>query len=92
VIVALTQTWMTAIWVLLILLICHVVEGYIVAPLVQRRIVHIPPALLISSMTVAGTLFGRLGIVLGAPLAVGTMVAVKRLYVEQVLGDRDPQV
>lgn len=87
VMVALTKSWMTAVWVIVILAICHVAEGYLVAPLVQRRMVHMPPALVIFSMTIAGALFGVLGIVLGTPLAVATMVAVKRLYVEEVLGD-----
>jgi predicted PurR-regulated permease PerM len=87
VMVALTKSWMTAVWVIVILAVCHVAEGYLVAPLVQRRMVHLPPALLIFSMAIAGALFGALGIILGTPLAVATMVAVKRLYVEEVLGD-----
>ena len=88
VMVAFTQGWIVVIWTVVIFVICHVFEGYVVAPLVQNRLVHLPPALIIAAMTIAATLFGWLGIVLGTPLAVAAMVIVRRVYVEHILGDR----
>lgn len=87
--VALTHGWIVVMWTIAIFVICHVFEGYVVAPLVQNRLVHLPPALIIAAMTIAATLFGWLGIVLGTPLAVAAMVIVRRVYVEYILGDRD---
>ncbi|WP_284944835.1 AI-2E family transporter [Acidisoma cladoniae] len=67
--------------------ICHLVEGYIVSPLVQDRMVRLPPALLILSMTFVGALFGPMGVVLATPIAVAGLVLVSELYVVDALGD-----
>ena len=88
--VGLTISWQTALWVLGIFVICHSIEGYVVSPLVQRRTVHLPPALSILSMTILGTIFGPLGLILGTPVAAASMVAVREAYVGGVL--RDPAI
>ncbi len=87
VLVALTINWTLALWALGICVLCHCVEGYVVAPLVQRRLVHLPPALTVVAMTISGTLFGVLGVALGTPLAAAALVAVQMLYVEDTLAD-----
>ena len=87
VMVALTHGWIVALWTAVIFVGCHVVEGYVVAPVVQHHLVRLPPALVIGAMTVAAALFGALGIILGTPLAVATMVIVRRVYVGYILGD-----
>ena len=87
VMVALTVGWHQAVYTVGVYVICHFVEGYVVSPLVQRRLVELPPALTVSAMAVAGTLFGPLGFVVGTPLVAVAMVAVRMFYVEDVLGD-----
>jgi len=84
---ALMVSWPTALWALGVYTLCHCVEGYLIAPNVQRRMVELPPALMLMSMTVAGALFGLLGVAVGAPLAAVGMTAVRMLYVEDVLHD-----
>jgi predicted PurR-regulated permease PerM len=87
-IVALTVSWQTSLWVAVIFLLCHAIEGYVVGPLVQRSTAELPPALTIMSMTVLGTLFGPLGVILGAPVAAVTLVVVREAYIGDVLGDK----
>ena len=70
-----------------VFLLVHLVEGYVMSPLIQRHMVEIPPALTVMAMTVSGTLFGPLGVILGTPLAAAGMVMVRELYVADVLGD-----
>lgn len=77
----------TGAWALGVYTLCHMVEGYVVSPLVQRHMVKLPPALTILALTFAGAAFGPLGIVLGTPLAAAGLVMVQRLYVNEVLGD-----
>jgi predicted PurR-regulated permease PerM len=67
--------------------VCHLVEGYLVSPMVQDRMVKLPPALLILSMTFMGTIFGPMGIIMASPLAAAALVLVSELYVVDVLGD-----
>ncbi|HEX4259957.1 MAG TPA: AI-2E family transporter [Acetobacteraceae bacterium] len=87
VLVGLTVSPRTALWVVLVFVICHGIEGYLISPFVQRRTVHLPPALTILSMTVMGAIFGGMGIVLGTPLAAVVLIAVRDIYVRETLGD-----
>ena len=79
----------TAAYALGVLLVCHLAEGYVVAPLVQRRMVNLPPALTILSLGLFGTLFGPMGAILGTPLAAVLLVIVQQAYVVDTLGDVD---
>lgn len=72
--------------VLVFYLIVQNVEGNIVVPMIQHRAVHLAPALMISVQILMGVLFGALGLILAAPLTVVAMVAVNKLYVEDMLG------
>jgi predicted PurR-regulated permease PerM len=85
--VALAAGWRTSLWVAVTFLVGHGIEGYLVAPLVQRNTTDLPPALTILSMTILGTLFGPLGMILGAPVAAVALVIVREIYVGDVLGE-----
>lgn len=91
VLIAFSVSFSKALWALGIYTLCHCIEGYVVAPLVQRRLIELPPALTVLSMTVMGALFGALGIVLGTPVAAAGLVAVRMLYVGDVLGDHEAE-
>lgn len=70
-----------ALWVVLLYVAIQQFEGNLLTPLVQQYAVDLPGAVLLFSLIAFGTLFGTLGVILAAPLAVVTMVLVKRLYV-----------
>ena len=89
ILIAFAADWRKAIWVAVIFTIAHVVEGYIISPLVQRNTADLPPAVTILSMTILGTLFGTLGVILGAPVAAAVLVLVREVYVGGVLGDAE---
>lgn len=73
-------------WALGVHLAVQTVEGYVLAPLIQRRAVDLPPVLTLAAVAVFGTLFGALGVALATPLAAALKIAVQRLYVEDRLG------
>lgn len=73
-----------------VFLAIQTLEGNVIAPLIQRRTIDLPPVVTILSQTVLGTLFGPAGLVLATPIAAALMVAVRMVYVEDVLGDRQP--
>jgi predicted PurR-regulated permease PerM len=66
----------------------HILEGYVLVPLVQRRAVHLPPALTLVAQVLLGELLGALGLFVAAPLTVAVIVFLKMLYVEDALGDQ----
>ena len=61
-------------------------EGDVLAPLIQRHAVDLPPVLSLAAVLLSGTLFGAMGMALATPLVVVLTVAVARLYVEDLLG------
>jgi predicted PurR-regulated permease PerM len=87
--VAGTMGWTTVAWVVVIYLACHGVEGYVVAPFVQKRTVELPPALTVLSMTILATLFGLFGLIVATPVVAALMVIIREIYVGDVLGDRE---
>ena len=79
-----------ALWVLLVYFVVQQFEGNVLTPLVQQYAVELPGVVLLFSLLAFGMLFGTLGVVLAAPLAVVTYVLVKRLYVIETLHTATP--
>lgn len=67
--------------------VVQTLEGYVITPLVQQRMVHLPPALALSVQVIFGALWGFAGLALATPFAALALVVVQKLYVEDVLGD-----
>ncbi len=84
---ALLQDPMLALYVILLYGAIQFVESYLVTPLIQQRMVSLPPALTLVVQVFAGVFAGAMGLVLATPMAVAAMVLVRRLYIEGVLGD-----
>mgnify|MGYP001366420876 CR=1 FL=1 len=70
-------------WVAGLYLLVQQFENNLIAPVVQQRAVHLPPALGLFALVAMGLVFGPLGVLLGTPLTVVLMVAVQELWVEQ---------
>lgn len=70
---------------LLLFIAIQQLESHVLQPLIQQRVVDLPPALLLFSLFAIGALFGLPGVVLAAPLTVVIFVLVKRLYVREAL-------
>lgn len=86
IVVALAENPIKVISVVIVYLGVHFLEGYFITPLIQRRAVSIPPALLLTVQIVMGVLVGTIGILLATPLAVAAIVVIQMIYVEDVLG------
>jgi predicted PurR-regulated permease PerM len=63
-------------------------ENHLLIPLLMKGGVDVPPALTILSQALMALLFGFLGLMIAVPLLAATIVAVKMLYVENVVGER----
>lgn len=70
----------TALWVLLLYTALHLLEGYILTPLVQKRAVRLPPVVTILVQYFFWQVAGILGLAMAAPLASVGIVLVKELY------------
>jgi predicted PurR-regulated permease PerM len=63
-------------------------ENHLLIPLLMKGGVNAPPVLTILSQALMALLFGFLGLMCAVPLLAATLVAVKMLYVEGVVGER----
>lgn len=88
ILLALIQGPQTALYVILLYGGIQAVETYVLDPLLDRTIVSLPPGLTLSTQIVLAMLVGPVGLAIATPAAAAGVVLVRKLYVEDVLGDR----
>ena len=74
-------------WVALMIVVVQQLESYVISPIVQNRMVDLPPVALLLSQVIMGSITGILGIALATPLMVMVVVWVQVLYIKFTLGD-----
>lgn len=87
VLLAFLQSPQTAVYVALLYVALQSLDGYVFTPLVDRKSVELPPVLTITAQILLGVAFGLPGLLLASPLMAVVMIAIKMLYVEDVIGD-----
>ncbi len=65
-------------WAIGVYLIVHIIDGYIIVPMVARRSVDLAPALILGAQLLFGALFGILGLALADPIVAMIKVALER--------------
>ena len=78
----------TLAWVMVIYFLVQTIEGFVIAPLIQKGSVDVPPAWTLFAIVVLGAMFGAMGVALAAPLLAVVRIGTLRLYVEGWLKDR----
>lgn len=87
ILVSLTVGPGAALTTLIFIVIIQNIEGWLLTPMVHRRLISMPPALIICVQLVLAALVGLIGVFLAMPLIAIGMVLVQMLYVEDFLGD-----
>ncbi len=85
--IALTISGHMALYVLGLYLLIHMIDAYLLAPLIQLEAISLPPALTICSQILMGYFAGILGLLVATPLIAVIIVLVQVLYVRKVLSD-----
>jgi predicted PurR-regulated permease PerM len=85
ILVAVTKGPELVAWTLAAYILIHQAEGNLIMPLIQRRMIYIPPALMLLGITGSGALAGLLGFLLAAPIVVAIFVTVQKAYVRDTL-------
>ncbi len=78
----------SALWVVVVFIGVQILESNVITPLIEKRAVSMPPALVIAVQFLMGSLLGLLGILVATPVAVVVTVLVQMVYIEDILGDR----
>lgn len=83
----------TGLWTIAVLIAVQQIQGNLVMPLLQNRMVDLPPAITIFGIIAAGILFGVAGVLLATPLTIVVLVLVRRFYLgeekQEVLASAD---
>ena len=88
VLVALKQGPMTMLYVMILYLAVHVLEAYVLTPLVQKRAARLPPIVTILSEFLLWILTGVLGVAIATPLAAAVLVSFRILYLHENIDHR----
>jgi predicted PurR-regulated permease PerM len=78
----------TLAWVMAIYFLIQTIEGFVIAPLIQKGSVNVAPAWTLFAIVLFGAMFGAMGVALAAPLLAVGRIAALRFYVEDWLQDR----
>jgi predicted PurR-regulated permease PerM len=73
----------TGFWTIGVLVTVQQLQGNLVMPLLQNKMVDLPPAITIFGIIAAGILFGLPGVLLATPLTIVVLVLVRRLYLHE---------
>jgi predicted PurR-regulated permease PerM len=91
VLLALTISTNTAIVVAIIYIASQTIVANIVTPLIQKKMINLPPALTLISQLIMGYISGALGIILAVPILAIVIILVDELYVKKI-NDHTPKV
>ncbi len=89
VLVALMQGPSTAAIVAGMYILIQVVESNFITPMVQQKLISIPPALIISAQLLISPLTGGWGLVLATPLMLIIMILVQELYIKNTTSQNE---
>jgi predicted PurR-regulated permease PerM len=87
ILIALLQSPMFAVYVALFYWGVQSLESYLISPVLHHQIVKLAPALVIIAELVMALTMGFIGLVMATPLLVVTIVLLRLLYLEDILGD-----
>lgn len=87
ILVATTQGTDAMLWTVFAYVLIHQIEGNLVAPLIQRRMVFIPPAVMLLGIVMVLFVFGGVAVIFAAPIAVIVFIAIQKLYIRDSLGE-----
>jgi predicted PurR-regulated permease PerM len=84
ILLGLTVSPLHAAWVVLLFTAVHIIEGYVLTPLIARQAVHIPPAYTLAAQLVLGGLFGVMGLTFATPTCVVALILIQRTYLARL--------
>jgi predicted PurR-regulated permease PerM len=87
VLASLASGWVAAASAFVLFLGVHVLESYILTPIIQRQALDIPPATLFAFQILLGVVFGIWGISLALPLLAVVKVLIDHFKADQAEAD-----
>lgn len=77
----------TGLYVILLYVAIQAVESNVLTPMIQKKMISFPMAMVLIAQVILGIFTGVLGVILAVPLVAVIMVLVKMAYIQDVLKD-----
>lgn len=90
--IASLQGFNYVVYVLILYVAIQAIESNLITPVIQKRMISFPMAMILIAQVVLGIFTGYLGLVLATPIVAIIMVMVKMIYVQGILGDTEVHV
>src|SRR5688572_17619766 len=87
-VLSLAEEPQSALYVLALYIGVQTIESYLLTPLVQERVLELPPMVTIATQVLFAWTLGPVGLLIAVPFVAFVVVAVQMLYVKDFLGDR----
>ena len=82
-VVAANQSLQLALVVILFYFALQQLDSYVISPIVQQRVVHLRPLVVLMAILLGGATLGVVGALLGVPAAIALTVFLRHLYPER---------
>ena len=86
--VGFTEGTQTAMIVAVVFLLIQLVESFWLIPMILKKAIKLPPAILLFFQVLLGIVQGTLGLLLAAPILAVLMVAVQEFWIKDVIKAR----
>lgn len=81
--IAIIQSPISVVYVIILFVVIQLCESYVITPLIMKKAISEPPALIISMQLIMAILTGALGLALAAPILVVLTVVIEKMYIEK---------
>ena len=89
---AFTVSPIYALYVVILYAGIQAIESNIITPLIQKKMISFPMALILIAQVFMGIFTGFLGLILAVPVVAILVVLIKMLYIKDVLGDESVEI
>lgn len=79
-------------WIIFIIYGTSFLQSQVIAPLVFKESLNLPPVLVLIGQIFAAIFFGFLGLMLAVPIIAILMILVQEVYIKDILGDKSDEV
>jgi predicted PurR-regulated permease PerM len=86
---AVTVSPMTPLYALVVYLVVGALDGYVLAPILQKRALETPPALVLALQLLFGAFWGIIGVLSATPLLGCALIVVRRFATRSVIDAAD---
>lgn len=91
VLLGLMQGTDTAIWILCLYTFIQIIQSAVTQPMIQKKMVNLPPALVVFGQVSMGLVGGFWGVLLASPFVAIIMTVVNKLYVDKTGEDEESE-